>query len=48
VTLSLRRTSLADQDIDDIWLHIALDSVAAADAFVDRLEAAEKRLSELP
>ncbi len=32
-------TVLAAQDLDDIWLHIALDNPAAADRVIDRIVA---------
>lgn len=40
------RRAAAIQDIEDIWLHIAADSVAAATAQVERIERAELRLCE--
>jgi len=33
----VRKTVLAEQDIDDIWFSIALDNPAAADAVLDRI-----------
>ena len=31
------RTHQADVDLDDIWLHVAMDSPAAADKLIDRI-----------
>jgi toxin ParE1/3/4 len=35
----VRRTARAAADLDDIWLHVALDNPAAADKLIDRLAA---------
>jgi toxin ParE1/3/4 len=48
VSLPVRRTRAAESDIDDIWFHIAADSVAAADRLVDRIDRAEQRLGAQP
>jgi toxin ParE1/3/4 len=48
MSLPVRRSNRADADLDEIWLHIAIDSVAAADRMIDRIEAAENRLGEFP
>ena len=39
---------LAEQDLDDIWLTIAADSIARADKFVDALTARFVMLSASP
>lgn len=44
----LKRLPQAERDLDDIWLHIALDSPSAADAVIDRLWEAERLLCEHP
>jgi len=44
----LKRLPLAEQDLDDIWLNIALDSPSAADRVIDRLTDAEYLLCENP
>ena len=31
------KTTRAEQDLDDIWLHIALDNISAADALIDTI-----------
>ena len=48
MSLPVRRSNRADADLDEIWLHIAKDNVAAADRVIDRIEAAENRLAEFP
>ena len=48
MTLPVRRTKQADADLDEIWLHIAMDNVAAADRVLQRIEAAEDRLGDCP
>ena len=48
MSLPVRRTNRAESDIDDIWLWIAEDSIAAAEEFTDRVEAAENRLARYP
>lgn len=48
MALKIRRTVAADQDLDEIWIYIAVDSDAAADRLVDRIVAAEDRLAEFP
>jgi toxin ParE1/3/4 len=42
------RLPAAERDLDEIWLTIARDSPAAADAMIDRIDAAEARLAEFP
>jgi toxin ParE1/3/4 len=44
----VRRTKQADADLDEIWLHIAVDNVIAAERLMERIEAAEDRLGEFP
>jgi toxin ParE1/3/4 len=44
----LYRLPAAEADIDDIYLHIALDNVAAADRVVLRILSAEQRLLVFP
>jgi toxin ParE1/3/4 len=48
VTRRLYRTPAAEADLDDIYLHVADDSVAAADRLLMRILAAEQRLLEFP
>ena len=48
MTLSVRRTNRTEADLDEIWLHIATDSLAAADRMIQRFEAAENRLAAFP
>jgi toxin ParE1/3/4 len=48
MSLRLRRTKLADADLDSIWLYIAADNVAAAERQIQRIEAAERRLADFP
>jgi toxin ParE1/3/4 len=42
------RTRRANADLDDIWLHMALDSPAAADRLIDRLVARCGSLADYP
>ena len=39
---------LARQDLLDIWEHIALDDIDAADRLVDELEDAMRKLASMP
>jgi toxin ParE1/3/4 len=48
MTLPVRRTNRAEADLDDIWLHIATENIAAADRMIERIETAEDRLGEFP
>ena len=48
MSLPVRRTKRAEADIDEIWLWIAEDNVTAADEFLDRIEAVERRLGQFP
>ena len=42
------RTPRASADLDDIWLHVALDNPLAADRLIDRIVARCRRLAEHP
>lgn len=33
----VRKTVLAEQDLEEIWLYIAADNIVAADALIDKL-----------
>ena len=44
----IRRTNAADADLDEIFLHIAADSLGAAERLIHRIETAEERLAEFP
>ncbi|MBW8882652.1 MAG: type II toxin-antitoxin system RelE/ParE family toxin [Asticcacaulis sp.] len=44
----LRRTELAENDLIEIWVHIALDSPAAADRVVRKLTELFESTSEYP
>jgi toxin ParE1/3/4 len=48
VSLPVRRTVRADDDLDSIWLHVAEDSVRAAERLIRAIEAAEDRLGQFP
>ena len=48
MTLRRFRRPAAERDIDDIWLHIAKDNVAAANALIFRIEDIESRLCDFP
>lgn len=48
MSLRIRRTRAAEQDLDDIWLHIAGDNPGAADRMIDALLDAEARLAVAP
>lgn len=48
MTLRVRRTNLADTDLDSIWLYMAADNVAAAEREMARIVAAEQRLAAFP
>ncbi|QUD90359.1 type II toxin-antitoxin system RelE/ParE family toxin [Phenylobacterium montanum] len=41
-------TPRANADLDDIWLHVALDNPAAADRLIDRIVARCQALAEHP
>lgn len=42
------RSPRANADLDDIWLHVALDSPAAADRLIDRIVTRCQGLAEHP
>lgn len=42
------RTPRAGADLDDIWLQVALDNVAAADRLIDRIVARCQALADNP
>lgn len=42
------RTGHASADLDDIWLHVALDNPAAADRLIDRIVARCQDLADHP
>ena len=44
----LNRTAQAEDDLIDIWLHIAQDNPAAADALLDALDDCSRLLATLP
>lgn len=44
----VRRTSLAEQDLEDIWFFVAQDSPDAADRLLDKIEDSIKLLAENP
>jgi toxin ParE1/3/4 len=46
--LDVRRLPKARIDYLDAWLHIADDSLRAADAFADRLDEAATKLADYP
>jgi toxin ParE1/3/4 len=48
VTARIEWTPQALDDLDDIWLPIAKDNRRPADAVLDRIDAAERRLAEFP
>jgi toxin ParE1/3/4 len=48
MSLPVRRTNRAEADLDEIWLWIAGDNVDAAEQTVERIAAAERRLSDFP
>jgi toxin ParE1/3/4 len=48
VPLKVRRLPLAVQDLDEIWMTIAIDSPRAADNLARRFFDAEDRLADFP
>ena len=45
----VRLSQLAQRDLSEIWLHIATDKgTAAADTWIDRIEARCRQLAEFP
>ena len=48
MSVDTRYSNAARADLVDIWLHIAADSIAAADRQIDRIEGAIARLTDFP
>jgi len=48
MSVDTRYSNAARADLVDIWLHIAADSIAAADRQIDRIENAIARLTDFP
>ena len=48
MSVDTRYSNAARADLVDIWLHIAADSIAAADRQIDRIEDAIARLTDFP
>ena len=48
MTHKLNRLPAAENDLEEIWLYIAADSIAAAEGVLHRIAAAERRLTEFP
>jgi toxin ParE1/3/4 len=48
MNVDTRYSNAARADLVDIWLHIAADSIAAADRQIDRIENAIARLTDFP
>jgi len=44
----VRKTALAEEDLEEIWLYIATDSIVAADALLDKLVAKSFLLASNP
>lgn len=44
----VRKTALAEEDLEEIWLYIAADNIAAADALLDKLVAKSAMLASNP
>lgn len=44
----MRRTPLADQDLEEIWIFVAHDDPDAADRLLDRIEESAQLLAENP
>ena len=44
----LARTAQAEEDLIEIWNHIALDSVRAADRLLDKLDEKSRMLADNP
>lgn len=45
---AILRTARADEDLIEIWLHIAKDSPSAADRVLDAIESRWRQLAEHP
>ena len=41
-------TDLADDDLIDIWVHIAIDNEPAADRFIDDIHSLIRKLAQFP
>jgi toxin ParE1/3/4 len=48
MSVDTRYSNAARADLVDIWMHIAADSIAAADRQIDRIENAIARLTDFP
>ena len=48
MSVDTRYSNAARADLVDIWMHIAADSIAAADRQIDRIEDAIARLTDFP
>ena len=46
--MKVRRSAAASDDIERIWLHVAQDSLSAADQLVDRIVEATAPLADFP
>lgn len=46
--MKIRRLPSAIRDLDDIWLHVALDDEAAATRLVERIARGVDRLADYP
>jgi len=46
--LPVTRSSRAEEDLIEIWLYIAHDSLTAADRLLDRIDARLQQLSKMP
>lgn len=46
--MRVRRTELAQSDLDGIWFYIAQDNLPAADRMIDRLIDATRPLGDFP
>lgn len=44
----VRKTALAEEDLEEIWLYIAADNIIAADALLDKLVAKSALLAYNP
>ncbi len=44
----ITKTVKAEQDLDEIWLYIAKDNIAAADKFLDEIGDGVQRLARVP
>ena len=46
--MKIHRSDLAESDLLEIWVNIALDNLAAADRFMDRIHHKLKALAKSP